>query len=150
MENKNSWRVSCWGHRQYIGRAGILPLLKIWLLWDTYYPVLPTVVLGECWLYFSKPGVPTDRLKIGSYESTDPNQWVCSGSWESAFLTNFQKWCWCPPGDHTLSSKVLADRVQNEWVSPCWQFRHLGWMILVVGDVLCTVGYLAASLSSAY
>ena len=30
-----------------------------------------------------------------------------------------------PSGDHTLSTKVLADIVQNEWVSPCWQSQHV-------------------------
>ena len=52
-------------------------------------------------------------------------------------------------GDHTLSTKVLADTVQNEWVSPCWQSQHVRLDdSLLWGDALCAVVYLAASLSS--
>ena len=55
-----------------------------------------------------------------------------------------------PSGDHTLSTKVLADIVQNEWVSPCWQSQHVrpDDSLGGGGDALCAVVYLAASLSS--
>lgn len=70
IENKNSWRSellvtdSTWAELGFclflIGYSGTLITLSC------------PVVLGECWLYFSKLSVPANRLKMDP--CVDPNR----------------------------------------------------------------------------